>query len=186
MPSHSWVDEGHLAALLERLRQPPATVAPRAPLTSAPPTLAPPTAPLPALPAAQPLASARPFHSEQRSLDGRLADLLDWIEERWQPQAVFLADQDGLSLAQRGDESFLPLAATTLLNSWRTSARTLDLPLDPVLEIGLPNDQRLVVLTGESPWGILTLGLCPTRSLEATAAAELRRALGVAIEEPRT
>jgi hypothetical protein len=93
------------------------------------------------------------------NLEGKLTAFLDWVQSATGCSAVFVADSDGITLAERTSEPVLPAIAAALSNSLKM-VRALSETVHPEsISLLLSSDSLLTVLDLSTSWGRFLIGI---------------------------
>ncbi len=177
-PSLFWVDPGEFSGLLERagaaeVRSTP--VLPRSDYTSSAAAL--PVAEAPAVLPRDPAV----FEPPRGSLDARLSALLVWIRSVVAFNHAFVVDEEGLALVHESAPLELIAASSTLAETWDSLRNRFSLSTDNLFSVHLMEGQHLHLMTLQTHWGRLSLGVVLDTPLPksriATISEQFRRTL---------
>jgi hypothetical protein len=166
---------------------------------------APPPAAAPTLtPAARPLTSAPPaasdslsdevalrqiFGSNERAalpLQRRLEGFVEWLGGAVAARAAFVADADGLVLANRNAPESYVVATASLSHAEDTVLKSyIPRPLEGTTTMDLDENHFLQVIRVDTVVGRLVVGLIVAGPLSRSACAMVRRLLRLGVEEER-
>lgn len=151
-----------------------------------------PTAPPIAAPAAHPLGSDEDalremFGREGGSLQQRIEAFVTWLSRGACAAAAFVADADGLILANRNAAEAYAEAVASVLHNEEAAFRSTPLPTERSTLIELSDNRFLQVIRVATGAGRLVVGLVGQEPLSRATCAQVRRVLrrGVDTESTR-
>ncbi len=127
-----------------------------------------------------------PLALPEDSLEARLAALFTWLKEVAGYERAFVADSEGLAMADDGAPAELVAAAAMLGTTWAAMQRSQNLPAGPSLAVDLADGERLHLLLAKSRWGRMNLGFVTRRPLPATALSRVGEAFQETVDETPT
>ncbi|MCB1056145.1 MAG: hypothetical protein KDD11_11650 [Acidobacteria bacterium] len=178
-PSLFWVDPEDISGLLGRLAEPgPPRPAAR---TGPPPPVASPAAPL--VPERSPAPGAPAFELPQGPLDAKLDALLDWVRSFVVFEHAFVVDQEGLALVHESAPLELIAAASTLAETWDALRNRFQLAPESGLVVELDDRSWLQLLTQQTRWGRVSLGIVLGAPLGDGTSAIIREQMARALAD---
>lgn len=124
-----------------------------------------------------------PFKAPQAAMGARLAAFIDWLFRNLACVRVFIADGDGLPLAQRNSNIDLIGLATVLMDASRELRGHLQLPQEGAIGMELGPAESFQLLQIQTSWQEVSLGLIVRAGLSRETLDEVKAALHAAIEE---
>ncbi len=123
------------------------------------------------------------FHPPHAAMGARLAAFIDWLFRNLACVRVFIADSDGLPLAQRNSNIDLIGLATVLMDATRQLRGHLQLPPEGTIGMELGENETFLLLQIQTDWQQVSLGLIVRASLDRMTLDEVKQALRAALNE---
>ena len=175
--SISWIDPAELAQLANR-------AATEVPVPAAPPPSTPRDEPAPrvVVPAPPPPpAEATPFLPTGDSLEARVTELMDWLQERVGVHRLFVADSNGLAVATRGVSPEHVATSAVLMQTLQEVRRNIASERRMAITMGPQAILHIVAL--DTDWGAFGVGLVAEDLLPDAVLASAQEALAATLEE---
>ncbi len=123
------------------------------------------------------------FHPPHGPLGQRLNAFVDWLYKHFACLRVFIADGDGLPLAQRDSNIEFIGVATVLIDATRQMRGQLELPEQGAITLDLGSRECLQLLQVQLSYQNISLGMVMRGPLDRPALEHVREALGLALIE---
>jgi hypothetical protein len=123
------------------------------------------------------------FRPPQAAMGARLSAFIDWLFRNLACVRVFIADGDGLPLAQRNSNIDLIGLATVLMDASRQLRGHLQLPPEGAIAMGLGPNETFQLLQIQTSWQQVSLGLIVRSTLLRETLDEVKNALRLALDE---
>ncbi len=171
-----WIEGDEMASLLERVTgAPPARGSEGTSPTSRSPSSAPPP-PSSIVDQGEELAV-------RGNLQQRLEAFLDWLPSVVPHTGAFVADQQGLALAERKASPAVIAAAAAMADQWHGIQNDFALAGDGGLAIELGEEGQLFVVPARATWGSICVGLVSSTRLDRAGRVRIAEALERAVAE---
>jgi hypothetical protein len=112
----------------------------------------------------------------------RVRAFMDWLKRQVQAEKMFLLDAQGCPLSDAEPDAELLASALVLSEAARRAARHLPTTGEGAVQIDLPQQKKLCVISAETTYGNFCLGLITSEQLAPANADRLRRALQRTVE----
>ncbi len=118
-----------------------------------------------------------PFHPPNAAMGARLSAYIDWLIQNLACVRVFIADSDGLPLAQRNSNIDLIGLATVLMEATRQLRGHIELPPDASIAMELSENEIFQFVQVQTDWQKVSLGLIMPSVLDRKTLDHVKRAL---------
>ena len=108
------------------------------------------------------------------------------LEDRIGCRQVFVVDEEGLPLVAGEVSQEMHVATAALGATWITLGRTASRPAEGYVAVDLENGDRLQIVTSQTPWGRLHLGLVITDPLTAPELEKICHGFEQMVEQRET